>query len=541
MSTTDERQQQSPSIIDSEAVVESFPFAFFSIDSEYRIAKTNGKFKRLFPSFINGDLCYKTIFGGQAEVCATCLMKQAVIEKQELSSESVSECNGSHQVFRITASPIFNAQGEITGAMEYIDDITIRAEKEEKIYSYSRHLETVKDETSKNLKRNEHELSLMANSFHEINTAKDVSGLVSEIVNSFIKFRALPVFYAPFDPVSGTMLSLSMHPANYSLERIEGNDDNSIVLTDDNPFLEAAKSRSFMIYHGEAEVEKFIKRTFPDKSPLFYATMRQVLSNCSVLILPLDTETGVEAVTGLAVSPAHLMEHFDTYRHIAKYSAMSLSKQNSAVRLQQAQQMTIMSLVKLVEYRDVETGEHLERIMHYTEILTRELADHRRFRDYITETYINDIVNSCLLHDIGKVGIPDSILKKPGKLTGEEFEIMKKHTLYGGDSLSDAERRVQGRSFLNLSKEIAYCHHEWVNGKGYPYGLQGNNIPLSARIVAVADVYDALRSARPYKTAMSHEEASNLIIQEAGTHFDGDIVESFVRCEDKIRDYGAVQ
>ncbi|MGL4368788.1 MAG: HD-GYP domain-containing protein [Spirochaetota bacterium] len=114
---------------------------------------------------------------------------------------------------------------------------------------------------------------------------------------------------------------------------------------------------------------------------------------------------------------------------------------------------------------------------------------------------------------------------------------MKKHTLYGGDSLLQAEKKVNGRSFLNLSKEIAYCHHEWVNGKGYPYGLKGEEIPLSARIVAVADVYDALRSHRPYKSEMTHQEASSIIQSEAGEHFDENIVESFLRTEDDFREH----
>jgi response regulator RpfG family c-di-GMP phosphodiesterase len=359
--------------------------------------------------------------------------------------------------------------------------------------------------------------------------AKDSTDLVLEIVNSFIKFRALPVFFAPFDPSTTTMQSLSMHPANYALEKTGSY--GSIAVTDDNPFMEAARNRRFIIYHGLLEVSSFVQKAFPGMPDDFFAAMMQVLAKNSILVLPLETESGIEAVVGLAVSADHLMEHFDTFRYLAKYSAMSLSKQNGAVRLQQAQQMTIMSLVKLAEYRDVETGSHLERLMRYTEILARDLSEQYHFRDYITETYIADIVNSCLLHDIGKVGIPDSILKKPGKLTPEEFEIMKKHTLYGGDSLSDAERKVQGRSFLNLSKEIAYYHHEWYNGKGYPFGLEGESIPLSARIVAVADVYDALRSMRAYKNPMSHEEAFRLILSETGTHFDRLIVDSFVRKE----------
>ncbi|TAL39812.1 MAG: PAS domain S-box protein [Spirochaetes bacterium] len=203
-------------------------------------------------------------------------------------------------------------------------------------------------------------------------------------------------------------------------------------------------------------------------------------------------------------------------------------------RLHQAQLITILSLAKLTEYRDIETGMHLERIMRYTEILAREMANNDDYRDYITEEYIRDLVNSCPLHDIGKVGIPDSILHKPGKLTREEFEVIKRHSTIGGDTIAEAEKRVEGRSYLNLGKEIAYYHHERWDGSGYPMGLAGTQIPLSARIVAVADVYDALISKRPYKDPYPHHRAIEIITGSAGSHFD----ESVVRCfMDREKDF----
>ncbi len=200
-------------------------------------------------------------------------------------------------------------------------------------------------------------------------------------------------------------------------------------------------------------------------------------------------------------------------------------------RLQQAQLITIVSLAKLAEYRDIETGLHLERIMKYTEILARELALTDEYRDYISEDYIVDLVNSCPLHDIGKVGIPDVILHKPARLTPEEFEIIKRHSVIGGDTIAEAEKKVSGRSYLNLGKEIAYYHHEKWDGTGYPQGLRGNDIPLSARIVAVSDVYDALISKRPYKDAFPHETAVNIIRESSGTHFDSAVADAFMRLE----------
>jgi PAS domain S-box-containing protein len=203
-------------------------------------------------------------------------------------------------------------------------------------------------------------------------------------------------------------------------------------------------------------------------------------------------------------------------------------------QLSQAQQVTILTLAKLTEYRDWETGSHLERIMKYTEILARELSKLKEYSGYITDEYIVDLVSSCPLHDIGKVGIPDQILHKPGRLTPEEFEIMKNHTLIGGDTISEAEQKVKNRSYLNLGKEVAYYHHEKWNGKGYPRGLKGENIPLSARIVAIADVYDALTSKRPYKEAFSHEKASEIIRKSARTHFDPTVVNAFISCEEEF-------
>ncbi len=205
------------------------------------------------------------------------------------------------------------------------------------------------------------------------------------------------------------------------------------------------------------------------------------------------------------------------------------------LQLTEAQNITILSLAKLTEYRDIETGSHLERIMHYTGLLTNELATFRQYKNYISAEYISDLINSCPLHDIGKVGIPDQILHKPGKLTKEEFEIMKNHTIIGGDTIQEAESKLQGRSYLNLGKEVAYYHHERWDGTGYPRGLREEEIPLSARIVAVADVYDALTSRRPYKDAFSHETASEIITTSSGSHFDDSIVKAFRNCEDDFR------
>lgn len=204
---------------------------------------------------------------------------------------------------------------------------------------------------------------------------------------------------------------------------------------------------------------------------------------------------------------------------------------NSIKDVQHARSGTILGLAKLAEYRDEDTGSHLERIREYSRVIAVELSRQTEYKDYITKRYIDDIYLSAILHDIGKVGIPDAILLKKGKLTYEEFEIMKQHTIYGGDAISAIEKHVGGQSFLALGKEIAYYHHEKWDGSGYPMGLQGEAIPLSTRIVALADVYDALTSKRSYKDAFSHEKAAEIIVNTKGTHFAPEVVDAFLSVE----------
>ncbi len=194
----------------------------------------------------------------------------------------------------------------------------------------------------------------------------------------------------------------------------------------------------------------------------------------------------------------------------------------------------IFGLAKLVEYRDEETGFHLERLSDISAILARQLGKTERYADQISDGYVNHISRSAPLHDIGKVGIPDRILLKPGKLTKEEFEIIKFHPLIGAEAIKEIQGKMGQKRFFNMGMLIAKHHHERWNGSGYPEGLKGNEIPLSARIVALADVYDALTSERPYKAAMSHAKARSIILEESGEHFDPEIVDAFVAAEDQI-------
>lgn len=200
-----------------------------------------------------------------------------------------------------------------------------------------------------------------------------------------------------------------------------------------------------------------------------------------------------------------------------------------ARELEFIQDVTILALASVAETRDNETGNHLRRTQHYVRLLAEHLQRHPRFSLSLTRTNIELIYKSAPLHDIGKVGIPDSILLKPGRLTAEEFTVMKTHAALGREAIEHAEQQM-GRSapFLTFAKEIAGSHQEKWDGSGYPEGLAGEQIPASARLMAVADVYDALVSERPYKKPMSHDAACEIITKGSGTHFDPNVVDAFL-------------
>lgn len=202
--------------------------------------------------------------------------------------------------------------------------------------------------------------------------------------------------------------------------------------------------------------------------------------------------------------------------------------ENLIARSVETRNASIIGLAKLAEYRDNETGVHLGRFQEYTALLARELSRKEAYRGYIDSDYVDDLKTSSILHDIGKVGVPDRVLLKPGSLTSEEFEMIKQHPEMGAEVISEIERHVHGQSLYTLSREIALCHHEKWDGSGYPAGLAGVKIPLSARITALADVYDALTTKRVYKDAIPHEAAVGIIAEGKGTHFDPEIVEVFL-------------
>ena len=214
------------------------------------------------------------------------------------------------------------------------------------------------------------------------------------------------------------------------------------------------------------------------------------------------------------------------------------------------QDLSVRALACLSEARDNETGLHIVRTQTYVELLARHLENHDRFRDALAGEHLGRIVKAAPLHDVGKVGVPDSILLKPGRLMPEEFEIMKSHAMIGADAINKAmaqaiaacadaeaaERAVKAFDFLEVAKEIAAGHHEKWDGSGYPVGLAGDAIPVSARLMALADVFDALMTRRVYKPAFDIDETTRIINEGRGKHFDPDVVDAFQACLEQFAD-----
>jgi cyclic di-GMP phosphodiesterase len=218
-------------------------------------------------------------------------------------------------------------------------------------------------------------------------------------------------------------------------------------------------------------------------------------------------------------------------------SNVSLSEEVRAkVReISRSQLAAIFAMSKLAESRDPETGEHLERMREYCKLLSEQLSRMPKYRDIIDRRFVDNIYAASPLHDIGKVGIDDRVLLKPGALNDEEWVLMKQHPVIGAETLREVDRQHPGNDFIHIGIEIAESHHEKWDGSGYPHGLAGENIPLVARILALGDVYDALTSKRCYKDAFSHEKSRSIIEEGRASHFDPDVVLAFFETEDEFK------
>jgi len=209
--------------------------------------------------------------------------------------------------------------------------------------------------------------------------------------------------------------------------------------------------------------------------------------------------------------------------------------QEKVKEILEAQQATIFALAKLAEHRDCDTGAHLERVRDYCRLLAEQLYRDSSYSSQLSDEFVQCIQFASPLHDVGKVAIPDRILLKPGKLSDEEFEMMKNHTIVGAETLQVVYNEYAGNSFIGMGIEIALYHHERWDGNGYPDGLVGGNIPLSARITALADFYDALCSDRCYRKALDHDSIKTMILEGSGTHFDPEVVKAFIVLQDEFK------
>lgn len=216
---------------------------------------------------------------------------------------------------------------------------------------------------------------------------------------------------------------------------------------------------------------------------------------------------------------------------ITNYSASAIQNVSARLARDRARDSIVIALAKLAEHRDDETGKHLDRVTLFCVKLAEELRKNPTYARQIDEEFFENLKRAAPLHDIGKVAIPDAILLKPGKLTDAEMDVMRTHATIGAETIRSLVARAPDSAFLRMAEDIAIGHHEWFNGEGYPNGISGDAIPLAARILALADVYDALTTRRAYKEPYSHRKSVEIIVKESGTHFDPGIVHAFLQVE----------
>ena len=293
----------------------------------------------------------------------------------------------------------------------------------------------------------------------------------------------------------------------------------------------------------DAMVERAFQRRFPflvssadGSDGLLGLTRSQAFAQASQIVVPMVANDDPVGIIVLVDEQRQELTTDDItlLTYMAQAAAVAIKNKLRHLQIRETQDVTIFALAKLAESRDDLTGYHIRRVQTYCRKLAKQLRSSERLGPQLTDAFIDEIWRASPLHDIGKVGIPDNILLKPGRLTPDEFKTMQEHTTIGGLTLAAAEKGIQFDAFLAMAREICFAHHEKWDGSGYPQGLAEDQIPLSARILACADVYDALTTARPYKPPFSHEKARAIIRDGRGTHFDPEIVDAFEQLADEF-------
>jgi putative two-component system response regulator len=348
------------------------------------------------------------------------------------------------------------------------------------------------------------------------------------------------------------------------------NQRKKIVLVDDNitiltmgSFILTEKYDIFTVPSGE-KLFKLLEKILPDLILLDvempemngYEVIKKLKADTHSAGIPVifltaknDMGSELEGLTLGAIdylskpfSPPLLLKRIELHLLVEAQKRELLDFNNNLLEMVREKTKTVLDLqnsvlktvADLVEYRDEITGGHVERTRQYLEFLLDAMIEQKMFLSEIKDWDREFVLQSSQLHDLGKISIRDSILLKPGKLTNEEFEEMKNHAAFGVKIIEEIEKHTPENSFLKHAKIFAGTHHEKWNGSGYPYGLAGTEIPLQGRLMAIADVYDALISIRPYKQPLSHEEASKIIIEGRGVHFDPVLTDLFVSVADKF-------
>ena len=374
--------------------------------------------------------------------------------------------------------------------------------------------------------------------FHKI---KDLISLMENMSNndSFVETLGfISKTFTSYIPYNYIGIALISEDKKY-LKATYGVSDGTIVGLQDSirgtSWLISDTSLGELIQTGNARIINDLEKHCEGKQLKQYNKMILEKGVRSSITLPLKVSG--EPVGIIFFSSIHknvyLQEHMNFLKTLANSIAISL---NQSIFVNDVVYSSILALAKLAEARDEDTGEHLERMSKYTRFIAELLLEHNIYTDEINLEFVDNIERFSPLHDIGKVGIRDDILLKPGKLSPEEYEEMKKHASYGAEVLRTAEMNLQKRSksLFGIGIEIAEGHHEKWDGSGYPYGKKGTEIPLSARIVALADVFDALSSKRPYKEAFSFERTMEIIAMGKGKHFDPVIVDKLLANLKKI-------
>ncbi|MGJ8581233.1 MAG: HD-GYP domain-containing protein, partial [Psychromonas sp.] len=295
-----------------------------------------------------------------------------------------------------------------------------------------------------------------------------------------------------------------------------------------------------LVANGSGQISVIKELIFIAAMVTGYAIAVMMLSGKVIKQVLLSQECALRSVREGQLDTRLPVFSFDEFGATASLTNTMLdSLQFSQNEVKTTRDVAIVSLSALAESRDNETGAHILRTQEYVKVLAEHLSLSTKFSELLTPNYIELLYKSAPLHDVGKVGIPDNILLKPGKLSDQEFVIMKGHAQIGADALSIAEKQLGSSSFLQVAKEIALTHHEKWDGSGYPNQLAGEKIPLSGRLMALADVYDALICKRIYKPAFSHDKAKGIIMDGQGTHFDPIVVDAFLAVEGKFVEIAA--